>query len=241
MEIQIYPTRQEAAEALAEQFTEWAREGSLEHIALSGGSTPGLWYSVLAEDYWYRLFWRHIHYYWSDERCVPADDPESNYGMAWARILSHLPIPEDHIHRIRGEEDPDAEARRYADLLAGQLPRENGLPRFDLILLGMGEDGHTASVFPEQAGLWDAPELCAVARHPQSGQQRITLTGGIINNAARVVMLVTGAAKAVRVQEILAGGKSGSGYPAGRVRPADGRLLWVLDEAAAALLPPEMR
>ncbi len=241
MELQIYDTRQALAEALAEQFSEWAREGSLEHIALSGGSTPGLWYDVLAEDYWYRLFWRHIHYYWGDERCVPPGDPESNYGMAWDRILSQLPIPEGHIHRMRGEDPAEEEARRYGELLRKQLPSENGLPRFDLVVLGMGEDGHTASIFPHQIGLWDADAPCAVATHPESGQQRITLTGQLINNAARVVFLVSGASKAPKVAEILGGERAAAAYPAARVAPTDGRLIWMLDADAAADLPQRLK
>ncbi len=241
MELQIYDTRQALAEALAEQFSEWAREGSLEHIALSGGSTPGLWYDVLAEDYWYRLFWRHIHYYWGDERCVPPGDPESNYGMAWERLLSQLPIREDNIHRLRGEDPPEEEALRYGELLRAQLPSENGLPRFDLVVLGLGEDGHTASIFPHQMGLWDAEGPCAVATHPESGQQRITLTGQLINNAARVVFLVSGASKAPVVAEILSGAEAAAAYPAARVAPTDGRLIWMLDNEAAANLPQRLK
>lgn len=241
MEVQIYESRQALAEALAEQFSEWAREGSLEHIALSGGSTPGLWYDVLAEDYWYRLFWRHIHYYWGDERCVPPKDPESNFGMAWDRLFSQLPVPEGHIHRMRGEDQPEDEAARYGELLREQLPNENGLPRFDLVVLGLGEDGHTASLFPDQMGLWNADAPCAVATHPDSGQQRITLTGQIINNAARVVILVSGSSKAEIVAEILGGAKPASRYPAARVDPTDGRLIWMLDADAAAELPQRLK
>ena len=241
MELQIYDTRQALAEALAEQFSEWAREGSLEHIALSGGSTPGLWYDVLAEDYWYRLFCRHIHYYWGDERCVPPDHPESNYGMAWDRSLSQLPIPEGHIHRIFGEAAPEEEAARYGELLKKHLPTENGLPRFDLVVLGLGEDGHTASIFPHQMELWDVDAPCAVATHPDSGQHRITLSGQLINNAARVVFLVSGASKASKVSEILGDAPAAAAYPAARVAPTDGRLIWMLDAEAAEELPQRLK
>lgn len=241
MEIQVYPGKAEAAEALAEQIAEWAREGSLEHIALSGGSTPEVLFDTLAEDFWFRIPWKELHFYWGDERCVAPDDAQSNYRMAREHLFEPLPVPDAHIHRIRGEDDPGSEARRYADVLQGGLPAENGLPRFDLVLLGMGDDGHTASVFPHQAELWDSERLCEVARHPESGQRRITLTGGIINNAARIVLLVTGAGKAQRVAEILSGNGERDRYPAARVAPRDGRLIWILDEAAASGLPPEMR
>lgn len=240
MEIQVYPGKQEAAEALAEQLSEWAREGSMEHLALSGGSTPEILFDTLAEDYWFRLPWKELQFYWGDERCVPPDDPQSNFRMTREHLFDPLPIPDSHIHRIRGEADPESEARRYAELLKKQLPSENGLPRFDLVLLGMGDDGHTASVFPHESHLWDSPNLCEVANHPDTGQRRVTLTGGIINNAARIVFLVTGAAKAGRVAEIAGKQGAGSNYPAGRVAPGDGRLIWILDEAAAAGLPPEM-
>ena len=240
MEIQVYPGKQEAAEALAEQLSEWAREGNMEHLALSGGSTPEILFDTLAEDYWFRLPWKELQFYWGDERCVPPDDPQSNFRMTREHLFDPLPIPDHHIHRIRGEADPESEAIRYAELLKKQLPAENGLPRFDLVLLGMGDDGHTASVFPHESHLWDSPKLCEVANHPDTGQQRVTLTGGIINNAARIVFLVTGAAKAGRVAEIAGQQGPGNNYPAGRVAPGDGRLIWILDEAAAAGLPPEM-
>ncbi len=236
MEIAVFDTPMAGAEALAEQMAEWGREGSLEHLALSGGSSPGVLYDLLAEDYWYRLPWKDMHFFWGDERCVPPGSPESNYGMARSRLFTHLSVPEGHIHRIQGEAAPALEARRYEEQLRKLLPAENGLPRFDLVLLGMGTDGHTASVFPHQASLWDSQSLCEVAKHPDSGQQRITLTGSVINNAARVVFLVNGKDKAARVREILEGGPEAQNFPASRVAPTDGRLLWILDREAASLL-----
>ena len=159
MEIAVFDTPEAGAEALAEQMAEWGREGSLEHLALSGGSSPGALFDLLAEDYWYRLPWKDMHFYWGDERCVPPGSSESNYGMASSRLFAHLAVPQGHIHRIQGEADPALEARRYAEQLQNLLPAENGLPRFDLILLGMGTDGHTASVFPHQAALWNSTAL----------------------------------------------------------------------------------
>lgn len=236
MEIAVFDTPLAGAEALAEQMAEWGREGSLEHLALSGGSSPVALYDLLAEDYWYRLPWKDMHFFWGDERCVPPASPDSNYGMAQKRLFDHLAVPEGNIYRIKGEENPAEEARRYEGQLRELLPAENGLPRFDLVLLGMGADGHTASVFPHQASLWNSGALCEVATHPDSGQQRITLTGSVINNAARVVFLVNGKAKAAVVKEILEGGAGANQYPASRVAPTDGRLLWILDREAASLL-----
>lgn len=236
MEIAVFDTPLAGAEALAEQMAEWGREGSLEHLALSGGSSPGVLYDLLAEDYWYRLPWKDMHFFWGDERCVPPSSPESNYAMAQKRLFDHLAVPDGNIYRIKGEANPAEEARRYEEQLRALLPAENGLPRFDLVLLGMGADGHTASVFPHQASLWKSRALCEVATHPDSGQQRITLTGSVINNAARVVFLVNGKAKAAVVKEILEGGTGAGQFPASLVAPTDGRLLWILDREAASLL-----
>lgn len=236
MEIAVFDTPLAGAEALAEQMAEWGREGSLEHLALSGGSSPAVLYDLLAEDYWYRLPWKDMHFFWGDERCVPPSSPESNYGMAQKKLFDHLAVLEGNIYRIKGEDNPAEEARRYQGQLRELLPAENGLPRFDLVLLGMGTDGHTASVFPHQASLWDSKALCEVATHPESGQQRITLTGSVINNAARVVFLVNGKAKAAVVKEILEKGPGAGNYPASHVAPTDGRLLWILDREAASLL-----
>lgn len=204
-------------------------------VALSGGSTPMLLFQHLYADYRDRLDWSKVHFFWGDERCVPPDHPESNYGVAEQLLLHHPGIPPANIHRIRGEADPVAEAKRYAEELKEAVPLVNGVPAFDLLLLGMGDDGHTASIFPDQLSLLTTPEWCAVAHHPVSGQARITLTGQVLNNAHRVAFLVTGAGKAGRVREVLMQEGDWRQFPAAHVRPTHGQLYWFLDDAAAGL------
>jgi 6-phosphogluconolactonase len=233
MDLRISETPKAVAKSLAEAMKEWCTDPSFRHIALSGGSTPKLLFDILAEDYRDVLPWEALEFYWGDERCVPPTDPDSNYGMTLDRLFSRLDIPQAHIHRIAGENDPQEEAERYGALIGDRLPKVAGTPRFDLIILGLGTDGHTASIFPHEMQLWDAEAVCAVATHPESGQKRITLTGQVINRAARVVFLVTGPSKASRVREIIKGAVQAKAYPAARVAPKDGRLIWMLDEDAA--------
>lgn len=222
------------AEALAEKLLSLSKDKSFRSIALSGGSTPKILFELLAKNYSEKMPWGQLEWYWGDERCVPPDDPESNYGMTNSLLLDKVGIPQDNIHRVRGEAPPEKEAIRYADQLKSNLEEKEGIPRFDLVILGMGDDGHTASIFPHQMELWDSPALCEVATHPESGQRRISLTGKVINNASLVVFLVTGKSKAGPVAEILNGKGKYKSYPASRVNPVPGRLIWMLDEEAAS-------
>lgn len=191
-------------------------------------------FEELAENYREEIPWNRVHLYWGDERCVPPTHADSNYGMTFKHLLSRIVIPESNVHRIRGEDPPAEEALRYSGVLGDQLPKKYRNPHFDLVILGLGEDGHTASVFPHQMELWDAAGYCEVASHPQSGQQRITITGKVINNAANIAFLVTGAGKAGKVQEILQQKGPFESYPASRVIPRSGNLLWFLDKEAAS-------
>jgi len=172
-------------------------------IALSGGSTPELLYSVLGDHFSKSVNWENIHFFWGDERCVPAGSHESNFGMTHRSLLGKINIPASNIHRIRGEDDPAMEASRYAGEISDYTRKRDGLPVFDLIILGLGEDGHTASIFPSEANLMESEKICEVASHPVSMQKRITLTGRIINNADKVTFLVTGRKKAVIVEKII--------------------------------------
>lgn len=209
------------------------------HIALSGGSTPKVVFDELADNFQDDIDWSGVHLYWGDERCVPPDHNDSNYKMTVEHLLSKIDIPEAHIHRIYGENKPEEEAKRYADLLEEQLPLENGIPQFDLVILGMGDDGHTASIFPHEIELWYSERYCEVANHPESGQQRITVTGQVINNARLVAFLVTGKSKEEKVKEILGEESGAERYPASLVKPTDGKLVWFMDEEAAAGLPKD--
>ncbi|MCO5726006.1 6-phosphogluconolactonase [Robiginitalea marina] len=237
MEIAVYDSKLEVARALSDRLVAWNREDGLKSLALSGGSTPKIWFDVLSESYRDTLPWEELSFYWGDERCVPPGHPDSNYGMTHKHLLRKVGVPEGQIYRIRGEAPPGQEAGRYGQVLRKTLPASGGWPVLDLVVLGLGEDGHTASIFPHEAHLWDAPDCCVVATHPGSGQHRISLTGGVINQATRVVFLVTGRNKAERVLEISRGLEGSEKYPASRVAPKSGKLLWLLDADAAALLP----
>jgi 6-phosphogluconolactonase len=167
---------------------------------------------------------------------LPPEDDDSNYKMTVTHLISKIDIPRENIHRIKGENDPEYEAKRYAELLEERLPKVADIPQFDLIILGMGDDGHTASIFPHEIELWYSPKFCEVAVHPESGQKRVSITGNIINNADTVVFLVTGNSKADKFNEIKNRTGNYSNYPASLVQPKSGRLLWFLDEAAAGVI-----
>lgn len=219
-----------------ERFLEESRQSDRPfHIALSGGSTPLAVFRTLGETT-VPESWSRVHLYWGDERCVPPDDPESNYGNVHRILIDPLGIPGENIHRIRGETDPEREADRYGRTLLKMLPLEEGVPVFDWIWLGLGEDGHTASIFPHQIGLWDAAQPCVVATHPQSGQQRISLTGKVINAAQRISFLVSGKQKSQVVNEIVMKEGRYEEYPASRVAPASGYVEWFLDRDATSWL-----
>lgn len=238
MEVEIYDTKNRLAEEFADFFCNFVKERTEIHVALSGGSTPKIVFDVLAEKYTKKIDWHKIHLYWGDERCVPPDDSESNYKMTKEHLLSKVDLPESNIHRIKGENDPDEEALAYAELLDKNLTRKNKLPQFDLLILGMGDDGHTASIFPHQIALWHSDRYCEVAQHPETGQQRISLSGKLINNAEHVAFLVTGEAKAEKLREIVTKEGPWETYPASLVDPDSGNLIWFLDLGAASKLDP---
>lgn len=206
------------------------------HIALSGGSTPKYIFKYLAAFHQKSIPWSKIKFFWGDERCVPPTDPESNFKMANDSLFTNLKIPSENIFRIKGEDDPQPEADHYGYLLQNQIKIENGFPRFDLIMLGLGEDGHTASIFPNQKELLESEKICSVAVHPETGQKRITLTGQILNNAAHVIFIVTGKNKSKVTGEILNQKGAYKNYPASFINPTDGELYWLLDQDSAAAL-----
>jgi 6-phosphogluconolactonase len=237
MPLQIYPDNPAVARAAADLLADGLRRTTGRYtVALSGGSTPKLLFRLLAQEYREQIDWSRLELFWGDERCVPHDSPESNFGVTRDLLLDHVPIPAEQIHAIDCTDDPAAEAQRYGDLLRQRLPTERGLPVFDLVFLGMGDDGHTASIFPDQRELLTAEAPAAPARHPESGQIRISLTGPVINNARRVAFLVTGAGKQERVGDVLRRRPGYEQYPAAHIAPTHGELHWLLDEAAAAEL-----
>ncbi len=235
----VYPDPASLAGAFACEVSNFLMEvsdsGKPVHVALSGGSTPLSIFKQL-KDTTLKEHWTFVRLYWVDERCVPPDHEESNYGNALKSMIQPLDLPGEHLHRIRGEEDPASEAARYGQMLSEQLPVERGVPVFDWIWLGMGEDGHTASIFPDQLHLWNSPESCAVATHPGTGQKRITLTGNVINAARRVSFLVTGEKKAPLLNEIIMKEGRYLEYPAFYVAPDSGNLEWFMDKDATSWL-----
>ena len=208
------------------------KEG-LFRVALSGGSTPKFWFEELAKNHKQDVEWERVHFYWGDERCVPPNDEDSNYRMTRKYLLDHIDIPKENIHRIQGERKPEEAARIYGEELL-KFTAENSIPVFDLMILGMGEDGHTASIFPHQIEVWDCSDLCVVATHPISGQQRVSLTGKVINQARSIAFLITGRGKAEKVMEILYKKSDSDRYPASRVLQGKGDLTWFLDKPAAS-------
>lgn len=230
-------------EILAESFSEHLknltddiiRKKGKADIALSGGNTPKLLYKIMAEKFTDKILWNKINFYWADERCVPSDSNESNFGEADRLLFSKLNC-NLNLYRIKGESDPGIESERYSDLLRKNLPIKNGFPEFDIILLGMGEDGHTASIFPGQSELLTAEKYCDVSVNPLSNQPRITITGRVINNSDRIYFLVTGNNKSRVVKEILERGNNSLIYPAAYISQSNGEINWYLDSPAASLL-----
>jgi len=233
MKLEVSKTKQAVAQNFANYLVDLMEGNESLHIALSGGSTPKIVFEELASRNIPKETWRKINLYWGDERCVPPDDDDSNYKMTVTHLLSKIAIPEENIHRIKGENSPEDEAGRYAEVLKTYLPNINNTPRFDLVILGMGDDGHTASIFPHEIELWHSERLCEVANHPETGQKRITITGELINNATTAAFLVTGISKAEKAAEIIDSNGNFRDYPASLVAPNSGNLLWFLDEAAA--------
>lgn len=202
-------------------------------VALSGGSTPRSLYALLARPEWDRVPWEKIHLFWGDERCVPPDHPDSNYGMAREALISKVPIPAANVHRIEGEKDPELAAAAYEMCLKRFFRLRDGeFPRFDLVLLGLGEDGHAASLFPGSDALRERRRLVVAAYVERLGAWRVTLTLPVLNHAANVWFLAAGRNKADVVKRVLCGDPGAEDLPAALVRPAGGRMVWLVDEAA---------
>lgn len=234
MDIRIYDSKGLVARHFSNYLQQFIASKNVVHIALSGGSTPQIVFEELASHKKDAIDWSNVHFYWGDERCVPPTDEQSNYKMTQEYLLSQITIPATNIHRIKGEDNPTEEAERYEELLREKLPFSGGVPSFDLVILGMGEDGHTASIFPHEIGLWESDKLCAVAVHPESGQKRITITGKVINHSKEVAFLVTGIGKKEKVAEIMKQQGDFKDYPATLVAPENGNLIWFLDKEAAS-------
>lgn len=236
--ILVFHNVEELAENLAgllKKTMDETPDGKFTTIALSGGSTPKHIFDYVSSNHSEKIHWNKALFFWVDERCVSPEDESSNYLMTRLHLFDKLNVPDKQIFRIFGEADPLGEAKRYGRIITKKLPVKDGFPRFDLVLLGIGEDGHTASIFPGNIMLFKSERICEIVVHPQSQQKRITLTGSVINNARNIVFLVTGAEKAEIVAQILQKGEN-SDLPASFVKPVNGKLFWMLDEAASKLL-----
>lgn len=235
-EVRIFTKPKNVYNAIAKEILKLIQNSNQEvfDIALSGGNTPKAFFKKLSKKYADQIAWERLHFWWGDERCVGPDDEQSNYKMTLDYLLSEINIPEKNIHRIKGENDPEEEALRYSKEIEATLNSRGDDPVFDMIILGLGDDGHTASIFPDQLELFEHEQSCAVAQHPISGQKRITITGNVLNNANQIFFLVTGKNKALRVSEIMNDNEAAKLLPAYYISPANGELIWFLDVAAAA-------
>ena len=205
------------------------------NVALSGGSTPQILFRLWAEKWSDKIPWNRIHFYWGDERCVSPADAESNYGIAKQLWLDKIEIPEANVHRVHGEANPEEERSRYENEIRENLDvDENSIPQFDLVILGMGDDGHTASIFPHQMQFLKSDRVTEVAMHPQTTQKRITLTGTVLNAAQRVAFLITGEGKAAVLSQVINHTGEFESYPAAHIEAQD--VAFYVDEAAGKML-----
>jgi 6-phosphogluconolactonase len=230
-----------AAQHLVEMAGEAVAAKGRARIAISGGSTPKATFQLLADPAqpWLgRMPWHKLDLYWVDERCVPPDGAESNYRMTREALLDHVPLAPEQIHRMEGELEPEAAAARYESELRDSFRLEGAeSPRFDLIALGMGPDGHTASLFPHTEAIHEIARLVTANHVPQKDSWRITLTWPVINHACSVFFLIAGADKAAILKEVLTGPHDPERLPSQLIWPSSGILTLILDKAAAAHLP----
>ncbi len=242
----VLPDGEKLARAMAEQMLQAAQEAvasrGVARIAISGGNTPKRTFEMLADPAAteFRVFaWDKTELYWVDERCVPPDDKDSNYRMTRLALLDKVPLTADRVFRIEGELDPELAAARYESVIRKHFRLEGAeLPTFDLVALGMGPDGHTASLFPHTAGIHELTRI-AIANHvPQKETWRVTLTSPVINLGRKVVFLIGGTDKAAVLSDVLSDKYDPDTWPSQVIQPKSGQLLMLLDQAAAARLPP---
>jgi len=243
MNVKVFSNATAVAEFAAESFVKIAGESIQQHglftAALSGGSTPKLFHKELAApERQRRLAWEKVHLFWGDERCVLPDHSDSNYRMVRETLLNEINIPEGNIHRVPAELDVRLAAFQYEEELRGFF--EGKWPRFDLVLLGMGDDGHTASLFPGSAGLNEEERWFIANYAPKNQFWRLTLSKNAINAARNILVLVQGPQKADMIAKVLAEGEGEYEKPIQLITPWDGKMVWALDVEAASKLPPDL-
>jgi 6-phosphogluconolactonase len=244
-QLRVFEDADELIRAATEQIASLAIESVTQHgrfcVALAGGETPQTMYRLLAQPpHRTRLSWSQTLFFWGDERCVPPDHPESNYRQAQLALLDQINVPPENVHRIRGELEPIAAAQDYAEQLQQASLPDDGLewPRFDLVLLGLGVDGHTASLFPGSIapGETQSPVIAVTAHYQDRPAYRVTLTPLVFNAARNVFFLVTGVSKAEALGGTLQGKRDPERWPAQRIQPTKGNVTWLVDQAAASQL-----
>lgn len=234
--IYLFENPEILAEQLSKIFYKTITNKSIFTVAFSGGKTPATFLKYLANPIFKEHFnvWNNIHVFQVDERMVPPDHSESNFKMIKELLVDKISIPYKNIHRIHGENHPDFEVKRYAEEIKQYVELENEDPVFDWIFLGLGEDGHTASIFPNRLDLINGKNICEITTHPITGQKRITITGKVIFNARRVSFIVTGIDKSKVVADILQHKPEADKYPASYFCSRDGITEWFLDKEAAS-------
>ncbi len=225
---------------LADEFAQWffaqATENILSkgsfYVAISGGNTPILFFNKLAEKFSLLIDWTKVHIFWVDEVCVASSSSESHYKTAYSNLINKIDIPDKNVHRIKGEKSPDEEVIEYSKTIESIVPIKDNFPSFDVILLGMGDDGHTASIFPGNSDVLKSNNLCEKVFVENKKQTRITLTPNCINNSKKVAFQITGMAKSNIVHQILFKNGNCKEFPAAHINPVSQQLYWFLDSGA---------
>ena len=243
-QVRIFKDLEEISRAAADLFVEQSAQSISERdqflVALNGGSTPNRLFQLLATDSREKVDWSKVHVFWGDERCVLPDDPGSSYGQAREILLRYVPIPDANIHRVQGELGPVEASKDYALTLKQFASPLLDWPRFDLVYLGIGEDGHTASLFPGSPVDVTEPTMPVTAHYQDRPASRVTLTPVVLNRARMITFMATGEKKAQTVAEVLSDRYNPELYPAQRIQPIDGKLIWLVDQAAASKLPEKL-
>lgn len=236
-EVKIYPDKniliQESAAYISDIVQTTLNEQNKCTLVLAGGSTPkGLYKTLASHEYQEKIDWSNVHLFWGDERCVPPDHHDSNYRMAREALLDQIDIPQENVHRIPAEKEPAQAASEYEKTIKRLFGGTSHLPEFDVILLGIGEDGHTASLFPGTTAIDENERWVTEVHVPQLDTHRITMTFPVINNGKNVIFLVSGSSKSTIMKKIYE--RTDTTFPSARVSPVNGSLVYLLDKAAGA-------
>lgn len=238
--IRVFKDINELSQFAANSFTEIANQSIAKRgrflVALSGGSTPMQLYKLLGDSFHDKVDWSCVHFFWGDERCVPVDDAGNSYGQTKKVLFDKINIPDENIHRVLSELEPDSAAREYAKTLSVFAEPPLDWPRFDLVLLGMGDDGHTASLFPNSPVDVDSPTLAVTANYQGRPANRVTLTPKVLNSSRNIIFLVSGKSKAAALSKVFNDDYLPAELPVQRITPEDGSLTWLIDEESGSLL-----